>query len=312
MRRLAFVWLLLVACNGEVAGIDADAGGSRGPSGHEPMGGGSDAGPTPMSEDASVTPPADAAVDAGDTPTLPACDTAWLCDDFEGYTAGSMPNGRWSASVANGGTVSIDTTRAASGTKSVHFSINAGADSNDTYRRAMMQVGQQGTVISGSNVVWGRMKMYLSAVPTYPGSNAVHWTAIQGDGTVEGMGFRAFYRYGGMNGQKWLANYETSGVGSDCWNNAQSLAPVGKWACVEWRYNGPNDEMNLYVDGQALNDMTVVGQGAGCISHGTGDKWYAPKFDIMKLGWESYQYMTNHVDLWIDDVAIDDQRIGCE
>ncbi|MEZ4256020.1 MAG: hypothetical protein R3A78_09980 [Polyangiales bacterium] len=64
---------------------------------------------------------------------------------------------------------------------------------------------------------------------------------------------------------------------------------------VEWRYNGPNDEMNL-VDGQALNDMTVVGQGAGCISHGTGDKWYAPKFDIMSSVGESW-YMTNHVDL---------------
>jgi hypothetical protein len=38
-----------------------------------------------------------------------------------------------------------------------------------------------------------------------------------------------------------------------------------------------------------------------------------PDFDSMFVGWWLYQTGTvpDHFDVWIDEVAIDDERIGC-
>ena len=73
------------------------------------------------------------------------------------------------------------------------------------------------------------------------------------------------------------------------------------WTCLEWHYDGPTDTMELFVDGMPIDEVSVVGQGDGCITHDTGDHWFAPTFDTMRLGWQ----------MWIDDVALDDERIGC-
>lgn len=58
-----------------------------------------------------------------------------------------------------------------------------------------------------------------------------------------------------------------------------------------------------------MDALTVVGQGSGCIGHGTGDHWYFPTFDTLRLGWEHYQ--TSPIEPWLDAVAVDTQHIGC-
>ena len=65
------------------------------------------------------------------------------------------------------------------------------------------------------------------------------------------------------------------------------------------------------VDGVALDDVTVIDMGEGCGGNGTGGHWYSPLYDTIRLGWEHYQMSDVAHDLWIDDVAIDTDRIGC-
>jgi hypothetical protein len=120
------------------------------------------------------------------------------------------------------------------------------------------------------------------------------------------------YRYGGMNNQAYLANYETSGVATDCWRNSATKIPEAQWACFEWRFDGPTNTMNFYVNGAQVNDLTVVNQGDGCINHGTGDVWMAPQFDQLNLGWEHYQTSADPMSMWIDDVAVGTARVGCQ
>ena len=60
---------------------------------------------------------------------------------------------------------------------------------------------------------------------------------------------------------------------------------------------------------QALSDLTVVQMGEGCISHDTNDNWWAPTFSAIRLGWEHYQQGPG--ELWIDDVVLDTNRVGC-
>jgi hypothetical protein len=230
------------------------------------------------------------------------CSAALLCDDFEDDPLGDAPAAPWVVSTQES-TLAVDGAMAFSGAQSIHITTNDGAG---TYRRAYMSIEGAPVFPIEGNVVWGRMMIHLVATP----EGSVHWTNIQGEGDVPGMDFRGLYRYGGQHDGRLMANYETQGTGSDCWDHSDTVMPTGVWTCFEWHFDGTTDTMQFFLDGVELADMTVMGMGEGCIAHDTGDYWYAPVFDTMRLGWEHYQ-ATSSREMWIDDVALDDARIGC-
>ena len=60
-----------------------------------------------------------------------------------------------------------------------------------------------------------------------------------------------------------------------------------------------------------IEDLTVSGQGQGCISDETNGTWYFPQdFSKAYVGWESYQ-KDDPREVWIDDVALSTQPIAC-
>lgn len=315
--RLRHVVLLssftLAACVGTVgetsfdAGDDAglaDAGADAGPDdagtvdagapdAGEPDAGASDAG----SPDAGT-------VDAGapDAGTGASCSGARFCEDFETFDAGARPSAPWTVSVS-GGDARIDDAKSFSGGKSVRITT----DGQAAYRRAFISLTGAPVFPLPGDVMFGRLMMWLTAPPT---QSNTHWTNIQGEGPVPNQSYRSEIRYGGQSNQRLMANYETAGVASDCWKHSTTVIPSGRWACIEWRYDTPNDTMNFWLDGVAIDALTVVGQGSGCIGHDTGDHWYFPTFDTLRLGWEHYQ-TSDPIELWLDAVAVDTQRIGC-
>src|SRR5207244_3643304 len=115
-----------------------------------------------------------------------------------------------------------------------------------------------------------------------------HWTNIMGQGKVPdaGTNVTAYVRYGGQNSPNIMANYDTSGAGSDCWQHSTKGMPTGDWHCYEWHYDQPHNLMELWLDGTQITAVTVNGAGMGCINHDLGDKWILPQFDTLKLGWE--------------------------
>jgi hypothetical protein len=76
---------------------------------------------------------------------------------------------------------------------------------------------------------------------------------------------------------------------------------------MEWHYDAPTDTMHFYLDGGAIDDITVSGSGEGC---GGPNTWTFPEFDKALVGWESYQTDPAR-EIWIDDVALGTARIGC-
>jgi len=247
------------------------------------------------------------------------CATALFCDDFESYTAGNAPGAPWTRQVSSGSTAAVDTAQARSGTKSVKFVAASGSGSKTAYIR-LASTSTKTIFPVTPNVVYGRMMFRLEAAPT----GDVHWTLLEGYGQVPGQSYHALYRYGGqhpvMNGSTFvgsqlMANYETpdsySGTGpkSDCWQHANKIViPEGKWSCAEWQFDGPNNTMRFWLDGAAIDSLTVVGAGQGC---GTATAvWTAPTFDRFDLGWESYQQDTART-IWIDDVVVSKTKIGC-
>jgi hypothetical protein len=228
------------------------------------------------------------------------CQGALICDDFESYS--DKPAMPWTVNVDGGGAgkVVIDTAQHKSGTKSVKFTTSGAV----AYQRAFIGLTKPFPV--ANNAFYGRMMIYT----TKAANDGVHWTMIQGEGARTDGITRADVRYGGQHQQSLMANYDSSGKASDCWQHSQTKMPEGKWACIEWYFEGATNTQKFWLDGKAIDDLTVVGQGQGCIAHDTGDKWLFPTFDHLYLGWESYQ-TDDPREVWIDDVAVGTTQIGC-
>jgi len=249
----------------------------------------------------------------GGGPVAVACpEAALFCDDFEEAALGAVA-APWRESV-NQATVNVDELQSYSGTKAVHVN----APQAGTYHRgyfALDQGSSAGIFPAVATEMYGRAMMYLPVLPNAD----VHWTFIQGEGAAapaDGIAqHNALYRYGGQhqNGAQLMANYETTaGVSTDCWDHSTTLLPVAAWTCVEWRFSGSTNEMQFWMNGTELTDIHVTGEGEGCVGNALGGQWTAPPaFQTLYLGWEHYQQTANPIDLWVDDVAVGTERLGC-
>jgi hypothetical protein len=224
----------------------------------------------------------------------------------------------WARQTSTGSTAVIDTAQFHSGAKSVKFVAAAGTGSKTAYLRLM----STSVLPVTPNIVYGRMMFRLESAPT----GDVHWTFLEGSGQIAGQNYHALYRYGGqhpvMNGSTFvgsqlMANYDTpdsySGTGpsSDCWKHANKVVvPVAKWSCAEWQFDGTTNTMRFWLDGAAVDTLTVMGTGEGCVNQPSNYVWTAPTFDRMDLGWESYQQDDART-IWIDDVVLSKTKVGC-
>jgi hypothetical protein len=271
----------------------------------------SDVEPSTPSQRSNVDQPS---TPSGQSPD--ACASALICDDFEAQTTGAPPAAGWTANQ-NGGTLSVDSTRAFSGTKA----LLASAPAAPGYRSVMAYFSDATKLPVASNVIYGRMMFFLDSAPT----TSMHWTIVDGSGQVpapEGS-YTAIYRYGGQlpvnGGTQLMANYETpdhystagKGPSTDCYQQAPGeLAPIAQWACAEWQFDGANNAMRFWLDGREVTALAIDGTGEGCLDQPAGYTWTAPPFTRIGVGWESYQ-ADDARSLWIDDVAISEQRVGC-
>jgi len=228
------------------------------------------------------------------------CNGALICDDFEKYTG--KPASPWTVSV-NNGTVAIDTTKFRSGKQSVKFSTTGA----NTYQRAF--IGLEGAPFPiANNAFYGRMMIYATSAA----NDGVHWTMIQAEGPVAAQGLsNAQVRYGGQQMKSLMANYDSTGKKSDCWQHSSTKMPEGQWACMQWYFDGKTNTQKFWLNGKAIEDLTVVGEGAGCLNNDLNGTWYFPQdFSKAYVGWESYQ-KDDPREVWIDDVAIGTQAVAC-
>jgi hypothetical protein len=245
------------------------------------------------------------------------CEKALFCDDFEKYAVGSAPTGTFKVQLSSGA-IAIDESQHASGSKSVKFTTLA----KDGSKTALLKLDASQVFPVPGNVFYGRMLFRLEAAPTA----SVHWTLIQAGGLVAGQSYHSLYRYGGQQpvtqggsfvGSQLMANYETpdsysgNGPKSDCWfHSNKRVVPVGKWTCVEWKLDGPNNQMRMWLDGAPLPDLDVNGVGQGCVNQPASYAWTAPVFDHLDVGWESYQNDEART-LYVDDLVVSKEPIGC-
>lgn len=68
-----------------------------------------------------------------------------------------------------------------------------------------------------------------------------------------------------------------------------------------------DNRVSVWIDGQTKPDLTVSTKDHG----GNPVDFVFPRFDAVKFGWQLYQPNSGSYDVWLDDLALGVDRIGC-
>ena len=86
-----------------------------------------------------------------------------------------------------------------------------------------------------------------------------------------------------------------------CAGSSYDYAYEGGWHCAEWYVDGATESFRFFADGSEVQDISFMGAAGAHIAD----------FTSIIVGWINYQSPTTPNEGWFDDLALDDQRIGC-
>jgi hypothetical protein len=84
----------------------------------------------------------------------------------------------------------------------------------------------------------------------------------------------------------------------------------GNWHCAEWFVDGANQAYQFYFEGTEVTQMRIQ-NGAGNYGSGSNRSHLPMMFSDFRVGFITYQNAPPGFTAWVDEVAIDSQRIGC-
>ena len=228
-----------------------------------------------------------------------------LCEDFE---SGTLDPATW---TVTGVTPTVDDLQAARGQRALHITVSGKGSS---------YISETKTFPAPNNSYYGRMFVYFQSLPTpASGFDYAHWTFAAASGT-------------GVKGEVRLSGQMQNGVnlfgvgtdslgdprGSGDWTNPDrdpgpggtpSPVPTGRWLCVEWMHDGAHDQTRFWWDG--VEHPSLATTPATPHLGNAGVPFRLPAFTSLWVGWQEYQKTTQPFELWIDEVAVDRDRIGC-
>jgi hypothetical protein len=241
---------------------------------------------------------------AGGAPSLCSNDALWFCDGFEGA---EIDQSTWKAMQSM---PSLDSAHVARGAKSLHMHTTATGASGLTITKFFS---------TAMGHYYGRLFVYFDALPTKP--QWAHWTIV-GANPKQGETISGENRVGGQ----FDGSINRWGVGTDQgptgdWTNldddptghAQNVAG-GRWYCVEWLHDWDQDVSKLFIDGVEHPSLDTT---ADVKHQGNANvKYEIPVLGSVWVGFWNYdQHQTvvpSQFDVWIDEVAFDDERVGCD
>lgn len=273
--RLAFLALALAACSAPSTMDSGTAGGSA--TGGGSAAGGGSAGGSQGGGSGGGTASSDAGFYGA-----PRCPPNTLaCDDFEGA---SIDTAVWNIHLDSGGTLTQDTTRAARGTKSLHaVSPMSGGD-------AMVELKMK-VPLSGQRL-WGRMFLYFPAAVEPELMDHTNLGVAFGDNAQSNLALYAAWVGGKKIGSLYYVDTGVDEFGLGI--TPPSLAPLDRWFCLEWDFNGVDKEIRVFMDGALIPMSVLAGPNP-------------PVTATLRAGIQA-----QCSEAWFDSVAWSRTRIGCE
>ncbi len=278
------------------AGSSGNGGGgssSGGTTGAGAGSGGSGSSSPSGSEDAATNDAAGEGMEAGGEGGLSAgCarKTYKLCEDFESGTVGSIPTG-WQLlqGYSTRGGVGLANDQFHSGRMSLKSdSINPG---QDRVQRSLAALG------STAAKHWGRVFYKVGTPAPKPNSGVIHITFGALEGTTENRVVDTVVNPNGAH--QWLFNIPTDKC---CTQSPYNWTFDTSWHCAEWMVDVGLKSFRFFSDGKEVTELAFTGNAGSMMSNYTN----------IALGTIFFQTPPTPVVVWFDDLAIDDNQIGCQ
>jgi hypothetical protein len=244
--------------------------------------------------DASVVPDAAPAADGG---TAAGCQGA-LCEGFEGATLDAL---HWEVVTpscpAGTGKISLDSSQAHSGKQAVRVDGAAGF-CNHVFARPL------NTQFTGSDPLYARFYVRMSNAF---GQGHVTWLAMHDEHEMKDLrmgGQSEILMWNRESDDATMPELSPKGI-------SLSVKPaVNTWSCVEFLVDGKAGKLSTWVDGKAVEGLTLEGEPTPDVDAQWQRKadWH-PQLSDIRFGWESYGGDANT--LWFDDVVLGTSRTGC-
>jgi hypothetical protein len=222
-----------------------------------------------------------------------------VCEDFEATAAGATPpNWAFPASNYGPGVIAVATDMAARGTHALKISVPANTGSTERY----LQRANLGALGMSH---WGRLFFRVEAPTT---TAFVHWDLILGAGPFNGANRRIRWGVTGTGignanaNWAWIYNIEQGDTGFE----ARTVHPVlDQWMCVEWQWESAGQVIRFYFQDAEVQTF----HRDGTLPSGASPQ--LPVFTTLNFGLAKYQTTNAPMVFWIDEIALDAQRIGC-
>jgi len=220
-----------------------------------------------------------------------------LCEDFEATALGAVP----SAWTRHGELAAVDDSDAHGGSRALKLGPAANAERRIYHDAKLL-----------GSAHWGRI---FFKVQTPVPDAFVHSTLVSliGNGPKNG---RSEYRpidtvkqakdtrdVGGRH--NFLYNVQIIGKTEFGTETNYDYVFDANWHCVEYHLDAADQSYTLYFDGK---DVLNFSRGAG--NYDASD--IPTEFDELRVGWINYQSAPPGFTAFIDDIAFDDERVGCE
>jgi len=213
-----------------------------------------------------------------------------LCEDFESGTIGKIPNG-WTALVGyapmRGGTV-LANDAAHSG--SMALKSEGMSTGLDRVQRALGNLGATATKH------WGRVFYKVGTPVPKPNTGVIHITMVALEGTTENRVVDTVVAMSGKH--QWLFNIPDD---SCCAGSPYNWTFEASWHCAEWNIDVATSSFRFFSDGQEVTQLAFTGKTGARMSN----------YRSIGLGTIYYQMPPAPIVMWFDDLAIDDNRVGC-
>ena len=223
-----------------------------------------------------------------------------LCEGFEGVNVGNNTPSGWSRT----GNATVADDQAARGAHALK--LTPAADKGYGFYTF-------GNAESFPAAHWGRV---FYRVKTPPPDAFVHASiaAYQGDGPEIGAStFRVVDTVkmaAPTSTHQFLYNVQITGGSEFSKQGPYNWMFDGAWHCAEWFVDGANQAYQFYFDGAEVTQMRIM-NGAGNYGSGSNKTNLPMMFNDFRVGFITYQNAPPGFTAWVDEVAIDAQRIGC-
>jgi hypothetical protein len=222
-----------------------------------------------------------------------------FCEGFEDYGDGAAPG--MNVWVRQSQTLVVGSQRVARGQRALHVPDMV---SGERFIRTTKPFPMLG------NRMYGRLFVWIEKEPQEKPASVYHWTAAEASERPQG-GALVLRAVGGLmfnvGDNRLLFNIETHGSGETARTDGSSRVMPRRWHCFEWMLDRQGNQFRFWWNGQERPGLAWPQPGRTPEA-----KYNFPEMKAFSIGWAEYQVTRTPWEIWLDELALHTDRVGCD